>query len=63
MPVVQNQHARCAKSTCPVCKIMKTITLWKLKAYSFSGEISPKREIKNSKFENEVIFDGFSRQK
>jgi len=42
---------------------MKTITLWKLKAYSFSGEISPKREIKNSKFENEVIFDGFSRQK
>jgi hypothetical protein len=32
---------------------MKTITLWKLKAFPFSGEVSPKREIKYSKFENE----------
>jgi hypothetical protein len=36
---------------------------FKINQSLFSGEISPKREIKNQNIENEVILDGFNYKK
>jgi hypothetical protein len=39
----------------------KTRSLSEIAAISFTGEVSPKREIENGKIENEVILEAFNR--